>query len=295
MIYTITFSPALDLCMWPQSLEMNKTNRSTHELINVGGKGINVSVVLKELDIPSTVLGFVGGFVGDEIERRLAESHIKTDFVRLNENSRINVKLMGSNETEINAKGPTINDEAINLLLKKLDILKSEDVLIISGSAPNGAVQKVLKTVCSTGALIVLDTSGENLLNALKYNPFFIKPNKQEIEELLNINCNNLDDISDAAQKLIDMGAKNVAISLGQNGVLFKNKQTKIYLPAPKGTVVNTVGSGDSLVAGFIAGYLKTNDFEAALKLGVACGSANAFSPTLATKNEIDCIFGGIK
>ncbi len=295
MIYTITFSPALDLCMWAESLTLNKTNRSTHELINVGGKGINVSLVLKELEFESTVLGFVGGFVGEEIERRLKVQNITTDFVRLNENSRINVKLMGENETEINAKGPAIDDESINLLLKKIDTLKSEDVLIISGSAPKGAIEKVLNAVDNSGALLVLDTAGENLLNSLKYKPFFIKPNKQEIEELLNISCNSLDDISDAAQKLIDMGAKNVAVSLGQDGVLFKNKTTQIYLPAPKGTVVNTVGSGDSLVAGFVAGYLNTQDYEFAIRLGVACGSATAFSPTLATKNEIDNIFLKIK
>ncbi|MBQ7045323.1 MAG: 1-phosphofructokinase [Clostridia bacterium] len=288
MIYTLTFSPALDLCMWADSLEPGLTNRSQKELINVGGKGINVSVVLNELGFKSTALGFVGGFVGDEIERRLKQMNITADFVHLNENSRINVKLMGTKETEINAKGPTIDSKALNLLFEKLNSLNSGDTLIISGSAPEGAIPKVLEAVADRGVLTVVDTSRKNLLDSLKYRPFFIKPNKQEVEELFNVTCGSLEDISKCADKLINMGAENVAVSLGKDGVLFKNKEAEVFVAAPKGEVINTVGSGDSLVAGFVAGYINKKDFEYAIKLGVACGSATAFSPALATAQRIN-------
>lgn len=295
MIYTLTFSPALDLCMWADEINFNKTNRSKKEQINVGGKGINVSLVLKELQVDSVALGFVGGFVGEEIEKRLNEAYLKTDFVHINANSRINVKLMGNVETEINAKGPDFTDEDLRLLLQKLSLLQSGDTLIISGSIKDGAIEKILSALSGKQIKTVIDTAGANLLSSLKYEPFFIKPNKQEIEQIFNIECNSIEDISYYAQKLIDLGAKNVAVTLGKDGVLFKNRDTEIYMKAPSGNVLNTVGAGDSFVAGFIAGYLKNNDFTFALKLGTAAGSATAFSLSLATRKEIETVFDSIE
>ena len=295
MIYTLTFSPALDLCMWADEINFNKTNRSKREQINVGGKGINVSLVLKELQVDSVALGFVGGFVGEEIEKRLNEAGLKTDFVHINANSRINVKLMGNIETEINAKGPDFTDEDLNMLLQKLSLLQSGDTLIISGSVRDGAIEKILSALSGKRIKTVIDTAGANLLSSLKYEPFFIKPNKQEIEQIFNIECNSIEDISYYSQKLIDLGAQNVAVTLGKDGVLFKNKDTEIYMKAPNGKVLNTVGAGDSFVAGFIAGYLKNNDFTFALKLGTAAGSATAFSLSLATRKEIETVFDSIE
>ena len=295
MIYTLTFSPALDLCMWADEINFNKTNRSKKEQINVGGKGINVSLVLKELEVYSVALGFVGGFVGEEIEKRLNEAGLKTDFVRINANSRINVKLMGNIETEINAKGPNLTDKDLELLLQKLSLLQSGDTLIISGSIKDGVIDKILSALSGKQIKTVVDTAGANLLSSLKYKPFFIKPNKQEIEQMLNIKCNSIEDVSYYAQKLIDLGAKNVAVTLGKDGVLFKNKDTEIYMKAPSGKVLNTVGAGDSFVAGFIAGYLENKDFTFALKLGTAAGSATAFSLSLATRDEIKAVFDSIE
>ena len=300
MIYTITFNPALDYIMSVDEFDKGMVNRSKSEKILPGGKGINVSLVLTNLGVENTALGFIAGFTGKNIEDILNNRGCKTDFVKLQEGlSRINVKLMSEEETEINGNGPSIDEEELKCLYEKFSKLNSEDVLVLAGSVPSSLpadiYSDIIKLVAEKGVKIVVDATGDLLVKCLKYKPFLIKPNNFELEQIFNIKLNSREDIVKYAIKLKEMGAINVLVSMGADGAILVNEFGKCYdLKAPKGNVINSVGAGDSMVAGFLAGLYKKQDYEYAFKLSVAAGSASAFSEELATKNEIFKVYGEI-
>ena len=293
MIYTVTFNPALDYIVNMDNLKLGETNRSTSEMILSGGKGINVSIVLKNLGFDNVALGFVAGFTGEEIENGTRKLGITTDFIHLKEGlSRINVKLKASEETEVNGTGPIISEDELNALYGKLENLKKDDILVLAGSVPNTLPQdiyeKIMEMLQDKGIKIVVDATKDLLLNVLKYKPFLIKPNNHELSEIFGVEIKTEQEIIDYAKKLQDKGARNVLVSRAGDGAILIAENGDIYKsPAPKGKVVNSVGAGDSMVAGFIAGYLKNNNYEEAFKTGVASGSASAFSKYLAKKEEI--------
>ncbi len=297
MIYTVTLNPAIDFVINMDNPILGTINRSESESIYCGGKGINVSLMLKELGHNSVATGFLAGFTGKEIEQSLQKSGINTDFVHLeNGFSRINVKLRYDEETDFNTQGPIVSDFDMHLFFKKLENIKQNDILVLSGSAPQNAddqiYAKILSKVSKSDVTTVVDCTGKKLLNTLMYKPFLIKPNVSELAQTFNAKITNLHDIEKYAIKLQTLGAKNVLVSMGDKGsVLFTESKQVIVLSAPKGTAKNTAGAGDSMVAGFIAGYLKTQDYKYALKLATACGSATAFSEGLGTEKEINKIF----
>ncbi len=292
MIYTLTLNPALDYVVKLPHFEDGAVLRTTEEMLFAGGKGINVSIVLANLGIKSTAMGFVAGFTGQMIENMLSDMGIDTDFVRVKDGfSRINVKIKAEKETEINARGPKADKEEINNLLLKLDKLEDGDILVIAGSVPLGLKDiyvDILDRLQGKAVKIIADTTGSYLTDLLKYKPFLIKPNNFELGEIFGKTLNTDEDIAYYAKKLTDMGAQNVYVSMGGDGAMLVSNQGDILrLPAPKGKLVNSTGAGDSSVAGFVAGYLEKDDLSHALKMGVAAGSATAFSEGLATKNEI--------
>lgn len=301
MVYTITLNPAIDFVINTDKLIMGAINRSYSDEIFCGGKGINVSLVLNELKTETKALGFVAGFTGDMIEKTLSEKGVPTDFVHLESGySRINVKIRSDEETDVNTNGPSVSDYDLHLLNKKLECITENDILVLSGSTPpktdDNVYAKMLSKVKKTGAMTVVDSTGKLLLNTLEHEPFLIKPNVSELSETFNTKITTLHDIEKYAIKLQSLGAKNVLVSLGEKGsVLFTDKKQVIMQSAPKGDVKNTVGAGDSMVAGFIAGYLKSGDYKTALKLATACGSATAFSYGLCTQNEIMHMLGMIE
>ncbi len=293
MIYTVTLNPSIDYIVYLDDFKKGITNRTTREEYYIGGKGINVSCILSELDIQSTALGFTAGFTGDEIEKGIKDKKIKADFIRLkNGISRINIKINSTDESEINCQGPEISNDEFNLLIQKTDIISNGDTIVLAGSIPDtlscDAYDKILEKLKGKNVRIVIDATKKLLVNSLKYNPFLIKPNRQELSEIFDTEINNETDIEKYARKLQSMGAKNVIVSLGGDGAIlideFENKH-KIGVLNEK--VLNTVGSGDSMVAGFIAGYEKTKSYSHALALGTACGNATAFSKGLATREKI--------
>ena len=300
MIYTVTFNPALDYVVFLDNLKLGDVNRSTRESIFYGGKGINVSTILNTLGLETTALGFVAGFTGKAIEDGLVAQGIHDhrfgvgfrpggDFIHLPEgNSRINVKVKHGDETEINGQGPVITEEAINELFAKLDTLTKEDILVLAGSIPNtlpeDIYEKILASLESKGIRIVVDATKDLLLNVLKYHPFLIKPNNHELGEMFGIVCKTDEDIVHYAKKLQEKGAVNVLISMaGDGAILITEDGQNIKMGTPKGKVVNSVGAGDSMVAGFITGYIRGGNYEEALKSGTAAGSATAFSEGLAS------------
>ena len=294
MIYTVTLNPAIDFVINMDNPILGTINRSESESLHCGGKGINVSSVLKELNIPSIATGFLAGFTGKEIEESLRKNGIETDFVHLEAGfSRINVKIRSDEETDINTQGPDISDYDIHLLCKKLEEISDNDILVLSGSAPKNAddniYAKLLSKVSKSNVTTVVDTTGKKLLNTLSFNPFLIKPNVSELMETFNTKITTLHDIEKYAIKLQSLGARNVLVSMGDKGsVLFSEDKQVIIQSAPKGNAVDTVGAGDSMVAGFIAGFIKSHDYKFALKLATACGSATAFSKSLGKQNEIE-------
>lgn len=294
MIYTVTFNPALDYVMNVADFSVGKIHYAESEHIYCGGKGINVSQILAQLGVESVALGFIAGFVGDKIESELNNMGIKTDFVRLKSGmSRINVKVRSGGETDVNTNGPFIDNDSLNQFFSKLDGLTEGDVLIVSGSVPKclpaNVYEDILSRVNGKGLLSVVDASGERLVNTLKYHPFLIKPNNDELSEIFEKEVSSLDEITDCAKRLQAMGAKNVLVSMGKNGsVLFCENGNILRADSVGGKAVNTVGAGDSMVAGFVAGYIKTADFAYALKLGTAAGSATAVSEGLATAEKIN-------
>lgn len=297
MIYTITFNPALDYIMAVDNLELGSVNRSKTEKILPGGKGINVSMVLTNLGVENTALGFVAGYTGKNIEDIIKERGCKTDFVTLKEGlSRINVKLMSKPETEINGNGPRISEAEVDELFGKLDNLKADDALVLAGSVPSSLpddiYSRILEHLKDNDVRIVVDATGDLLVNCLKYKPFLIKPNNFELEQIFNTKFNSREDIIKYAFKLKEMGALNVLVSMGKKGAILVDEQGTVYdMIAPDGKVVNTVGAGDSMVAGFLAGYCEKKDYEYAFKFAVATGSASAFSEDLATKEDVDKVF----
>ena len=294
MIYTVTFNPALDYVVKVDNFCTGGINRVYQENVFFGGKGINVSVVLKELGLTSTALGFTAGFTGEAIENGLKEQGITADFIRLAEGmSRINVKMKSQNETEINGQGPNIPQEALDALFEKLSRLEEGDVLILAGSIPNTLPEDVYEQIMAKldgkGILIAVDATKDLLLNVLKYHPFLIKPNNHELGEMFGVTLETDEDIVFYAKKLQEQGANNVLISMAGDGAILITAEGAVRkIGVPKGTVVNSVGAGDSMVAGFMAGYLTTGDYGVALKLGTASGSATAFSEGLAVKEDID-------
>ena len=293
MIYTVTLNPSLDYVVDVDDFELGRTNRAVSERLYAGGKGINVSFVLKNLGFESTALGFSAGFTGEEIKKQIQERGITENLITvLNGQSRINIKLRGQQETEINGMGPDIEKEHIQQLLKKLSVLSPGDYLILAGSVPmkiNDTIYyDILKTLDKKGIKAVVDTTGDLLLNVLKYHPFLIKPNIHELSELFSTEIKTKEDVVQYGLKLQDMGAQNVIVSMAGDGAVFICENGEIYKSeAPNGGVKNSVGAGDSMVAGFLAGFCETKDFAKAFKMGVCTGSASAFSEDLATKEQV--------
>lgn len=301
MIYTITFNPSLDYVMHVDKFEEGETNRSTKEEIYPGGKGFNVSTILARLGFETTALGFIAGFSGEEIERTLLTRGFKCDLCKLDEGiSRINIKMKSKVETEINASGPHINQDKLNELLTKLDKIQDGDVLVLAGSIPNSLpdniYEQIMKLLSNKDLKIIVDATNDLLKNVLAYKPFLIKPNHRELEELFNTTINSETELIYYAKQLQEQGAQNVLVSLGSKGALLVSQDHQVlYCNSAKGTLLNSVGSGDSMVAGFIAGYLKTNDYQEALKLGSACGGASAFSEDLAQASLIYEVYQQMK
>ena len=294
MIYTITLNPSIDYIVRLDKLVTGITNRTSSEEYYYGGKGINVSLVLAELGLDSTAYGFVAGFTGKAIENGIRNDHIITDFIKLKEGiSRINIKIKAGEETEINGQGPHITEQELERLLQKIDRLSSGDTLVLAGSIPNtmpdDVYERMMERIRFKSVRIVVDATKKLLVNSLKYKPFLIKPNRQELSEIFDVEVKTEDDIERYAKELQKLGARNVLISLGGEGAMLIDENGKKYKAGVmKEKVLNTVGSGDSMVAGFVAGYEKSGDYAYALKLGSVCGNATAFLPGLATKEKIE-------
>lgn len=300
MIYTVTFNPALDYIVHTDHIMMGNINRIKKEQIFAGGKGINVSIVLKNLGIDSVATGYTAGFTGLEIERQLQEKGIDTRFIRLEKGmSRINIKLKSEFETEINAQGPEVTEETIDELRKQMDWLKEGDYLVISGSTPalteDTVYGDILKSLEGRGVNVTVDAAKGLLLKALEYKPFLIKPNRSELEEFFDVTLYHKKDIVEYAEKLKERGARNVLVSLDADGAVLLAEDGNLYeRKAPEGKVINSVGAGDSMVAGFIAGFIRSGNYDEALKLGIAAGSACAFLDGLASKQQIMDIYNSL-
>ena len=304
MIYTVTFNPAIDYIVHLDDFRAGYTNRTTGEEYYFGGKGINVSTILNNLGIESTALGFISGFTGKALEQGLAEQGMRTDFIELDKGfTRINVKIKSDgaaegiefnrSETEINGQGPTISGEAIDELFAKIGRMSREDILVVSGSVPasmpDDIYERIMEKTSKAGIMTVVDATGSLLLNVLKYKPFLIKPNNDEVSEMLGEHLETTEEIAWGAKQLRAKGARNVLISRGAKGaVLVTETDEVIAADAIKCDAVNTVGAGDSMVAGFLAGYMRTKDYSYALKLGIAAGAATAAAPGLASGEEIE-------
>lgn len=314
MIYTITFNPALDYVIKVQEFKTGKINKSKEEYIFPGGKGINVSIVLKTLEQETTAIGFIAGFVGKEIEKQVQKYGIKTDFIEIeNNNSRINVKILDESkenknngntknqETAINARGPYIDKKYFGLLYKKLEILKNEDILVLSGSVPSGISDSIYEEICqklkNRNIKIVVDSTGDLLLKTLKYKPYLIKPNQQELEEIFGIKISTQDEALEYAEQLQKKGAQNVIVSMGSDGAVLLDENGYSYKMKALNTkdAVNTVGAGDSMVAGFLAGHEMFNNYEKALQMGVAAATATTNTLFLATKEKIEDVLNKFK
>ncbi|WP_373485943.1 1-phosphofructokinase [Acetobacterium malicum] len=293
MIFTVTFNPSLDYVVGLDSFREGAVNRSEWEQIYPGGKGINVSMVLKNLEIRNIALGFVGGFTGKEIQRRVKDFGCYTDFVKLKSgNSRINIKIKAAKESEINGQGPDISKKELSQLFKKLESIETGDMLVLAGSIPTAlpedSYENIMKFLENRSVKIVVDATGELLLRVVKYRPFLIKPNNHELGEMFGVTLNGREDIIIYAKRLQEMGARNVLVSMAGDGAILVDENGNIdEMKPPVGVVINSVGAGDSMVAGFIAGYLKNQNYREAFKMGVATGSASAFSETLATREEV--------
>lgn len=296
MIYTVTFNPSLDYIVNVDNFQLGQVNRTTEEIIYAGGKGINVSIVLKNLGFDSTALGFLAGFTGTEIRRLTEKQGIHSEFIEVNEGfSRINMKLRSNEESEINGQGPQIRKEDIQKLYQKLGKLQDGDVLVLAGSIPSvmpeSMYMDIMKYLEGKNLKIAVDATRDLLMNVLQYHPFVIKPNNHELGEIFGVELKEKKDVIVYAKKLREMGAQNVIVSMAGDGAVFVGEDGSVYeSEAPQGKVVNSVGAGDSMVAGFLAGYLQTGDYKEAFKLGVCTGSASAFSEQLATKNEVEAI-----
>ena len=301
MIYTVTFNPSLDYIVTVKNFQTGMVNRTVDEIIYPGGKGINVSMVLKNLGFDNTALGFMAGFTGDEICRLLEEKGVKADFIHVEKGvSRINVKLRSNEESEINGMGPAIMQKDIKKLYEKLDQLQDGDVLVLAGSIPSvmpeSMYMDIMKHLEKKKLNIAVDATKDLLVNVLPYHPFLIKPNNHELGEIFGVTITDKDDVVKYAKKLKERGARNVLISMaGDGAVLVTEDGQEFRAEAPKGELKNSVGAGDSMVAGFLAGYLSTGSYADAFKMGVCTGSASAFSEELATKAEVQALLDKCK
>ena len=293
MIYTVTFNPSLDYIVSVNDFQLGLTNRTDSELILPGGKGINVSTILMNLGIDSTAFGFAAGFTGEEIIREVEAMGIRSDFIKIDSGiSRINLKLKNIDGTEINGSGPEISEEKIAELLRKLDILGEGDILVPAGSIPASMPADMYSTIMERlqhkNVTFIVDATKDLLINVLKYKPFLIKPNNHELGELFDVKLTTREEVIPYGKKLQKQGARNVLISMAGEGAVLVAEDGSVYeAPAPKGTLVNAVGAGDSMVAGFTAGWIEKKDYRHAFYMGVSAGSASAFSEYLATKEEI--------
>ena len=282
MIYTLTLNPSIDYVVNVNNLTLGKINRTLEDIKFPGGKVINVSRILSNQHVSNVALGFIGGFTGEFVEKSLKDLNIHTDFIKVSGDTRINVKVKSNTETEINGAGPKITDSELQSLFNKLSELKTNDILVLAGNIqntlPSTLYSKIQNLVSKNGVKVVVDTSGNALLEAVKNKPFLIKPNNHEIEEIFNVKINNTDELIIYGKKLNEMGAENVIISLAGDGALLICSQGVFFGNAPKGEVKNSVGAGDSLVGGFLAEYSKSSDLLKAFKNGIASGSASAFS-----------------
>lgn len=297
MIYTVTFNPSLDYIVEVKDFQTGVTNRTEAEKLLPGGKGINISIVLKNLGIENTALGYVAGFTGLEIVKRVRELGVRAEFMELPQGvSRINLKLQSIEGTEINGAGPEISKEQVEQLLERLDKLEEGDVLCLAGSIPksmpNDIYQRILENLQGKGILTVVDATGELLTKVLPYKPFLIKPNNHELGALFGVSLSTRQEVVSYGKKLQELGARNVLISMAGEGAVLIAEDGQVYSKeAPKGTLINGVGAGDSMVAGFLAGWLEKREYEHAFHMGLAAGSASAFSQNLATRQEIEAVY----
>ncbi|MCH5202628.1 MAG: 1-phosphofructokinase [Oscillospiraceae bacterium] len=293
MIYTVTFNPAIDYVVELVSFNLGEVNRTTREYMNLGGKGVNVSRVLTNLGVKNTALGFIAGFTGDALEKGLNSMGVTTDFIKLNEGStRINVNIKGVTETDINARGPEIPHSSIEKLFLKLDNLTQDDTLVLAGSIPaslpSDMYERIMGRLYHKKIRFVVDATKDLLVKSLKFEPFLIKPNSHELGEIFGLELKTENEIVYYARELKKQGARNVLVSMAGNGAILVDENNIAHrIGTPKGKVKNSVGAGDSMVAGFCAGYLEKQDYKYALKMGAAAGSASAFSEGLATKDEV--------
>lgn len=294
MVYTVTFNPSLDYIVSVERFELGMTNRTSSELMLPGGKGINVSIVLSNLGIDNTALGFVAGFTGEEIVREVEQQGIRSDFIKLDQGiSRINLKMKNIDGTEINGQGPDIGDEQVRELMGRLDALTSDDVLVLAGSIPatmpDDIYQQIMKRLADRGITIAVDATKDLLLNVLPYHPFVIKPNHHELGEIFDVKLSEWEDVIPYAKKLQERGARNVLVSMGGKGAVLLAENGEVLAgEASKGEVKNTVGAGDSMVAGFLAGWMKEKSYREAFRMGLASGGASACSEMLATREEVE-------
>ena len=301
MIYTVTLNPSLDDIVSVDDFRLGVTNRACAELMLPGGKGINVSIVLGNLGIRSTALGFIAGFTGDEIARRVERMHVRADFIRLEAGiSRINFKLRSVDGTEINGMGPAIDEKALALLMEKLDDLCAGDILVLAGSIPpslpDDIYSRIMDRLADRDIRVVVDATGKLLRDTLSRRPFLIKPNNHELGALFGVELSGRDEVVSYAKELQDRGARNVLVSMGAAGAVLVAENGQVYTsPAPAGRLVNSVGAGDSMVAGFLAGWLERKDYAHAFYMGLAAGSASAFSEYLATGAEVENVYRSLK
>jgi 1-phosphofructokinase len=296
MVYTVTFNPSIDYIVAVDDFKLGMTNRTSSELVHPGGKGVNVSVILNNLGIENTAFGFTAGFTGKAIAAMIEQQGVKADFIEIEEGlSRINFKLESVDGTEINGRGPDISEAKVDELLEKLYTLKAGDVVVLAGSIPHSMSDDIYRTILKRlegkGVLSVVDATSTLLMNVLEYHPFLIKPNQHELGEIYNVELKTKEEVVPYARKMQEAGARNVLISMGGMGAVLVAEDGSTYsAPAPKGILKNSVGSGDSMVAGFMTGWLRTGSYEEAFKMGVAAGSASAFSDYLATKDEVEAV-----
>lgn len=301
MIYTVTLNPSLDYFITVKDFTLGRVNRTEKEMMFPGGKGINVSMVLKNMGITSTTLGFVAGFTGHEIKKRVEQFGLTEDFIEVKEgSSRINVKLHSNEESEINGKGPVITPEDVEILMTRLKALRDGDVLVLAGSIPDRVSKRIYGDMMSClqekDVMVVVDATGDLLMNVLSYHPFLIKPNHFELGELFGVEIKSRDEVIPYAKRLQKKGAGNVLVSMAGEGAVLVAEDGTIYeSEAPGGTVVNSVGAGDSMVAGFLYGYMTEKSYEKAFYYGLCTGSASAFSENLATKEEVDKLLASLK
>ncbi len=295
MIYTLTFNPSLDYIVTTPEMKLGGINRTDSELILTGGKGINVSIVLKNMGIDSKILGFIGGFTGEQIDKMLTENDCQTDFVKTKKGiSRINIKIKAHEETELNGMGADISESELHELYQKLDMVSDGDILVLAGSIPtllpDDIYEIIMKKFTGRDVKIVVDATKDLLCNVLKYKPFLIKPNNYEISEIFHTELKTEEDLIVHGKKLQEMGAENVLISMAGDGAILLTNTDEVHQSnAPKGKVINSVGAGDSMVAGFLTGCIENNfDLKKAFQMGVATGSASAFSKYLATRTDVE-------